>query len=326
MATRVIDFHPSMYYLTYAKHEPALWVEPGVVVRTPTVDAGGRDARGRMVGDEELEQGEDTTLYRGNPLSGPFCVRGAEPGDTLVCRILKIELTRNTAWSSFIPGFGCLTGEGPGKRMSLTPPMAERRFRWKLSGDRKTATLSTPKSRAKRVTIPLHPFIGSIGVAPRFGRVEMALAPGEYGGNMDCVDTRAGTTLYLPVSVRGGYLHLGDIHAAQGDGEICGVALETSARVTLRLDVIKGAAIEWPRMEDRTHIMTVGNARPLGDAFAIAHRELVQWLVADHGFHADDALQVLSQVGRARVGNICDPNYTVVAKFPKKLLPKPKRA
>ena len=322
MPSKTIDYHPDVYYLTYARHEPALWLDPGATVRVPTLDAGCKDARGRDVPDDVLERVDDVELYRGNPLSGPLCVHGAEPGDALMVRIVKIELTRPIAWSSVIPGFGCLTGEGPGKRMSLTPPMEARHFTWRLSGDRKSATLRMPRSKAKRITIPLHPFIGSIGVAPRYGRVEMSLTPGEYGGNMDCIETRPGTTLLLPVSVRGGYLYLGDIHAAQGDGEICGVALETSARVTLKLDVLKGQDLAWPRMADRTDIMTVGNARPLGDAFAIAHREMARWLVSDYGFAWEDALQVLSQVGRARVGNVVDPNYTVVAKFPKRLLPK----
>ena len=166
--------------------------------------------------------------------------------------------------------------------------------------------------------ISLNPFIGSIGVAPRYGRVETALTPGEYGGNMDAVETRAGTTLYLPVWVRGAYLAFGDIHAAQGDGEICGVALETTGEVTLRLDVIRGRPIEWPRLEDDTHLMAIGNARPLWEAVQIAHYEMVEWLSADFGYDRWDALQVLSQVGSMRIGNVVDPNYTAIAKFPKR--------
>jgi len=324
MAPKTIDYHPTTYYFTYARHEPALWVEPGTSVRLPLLDAGRRDASDRVVPDDVLESVEGVDLYRGNPLAGPICVHGAEPGDTLVCHIRRIDLDRATAWSSFGPGFGCLTGEGPGKRLQLTPAMPAHRFTWKISPDRRTATLAMPRSRLKKITIPLHPFIGSIGVAPRYGRVETSVTPGEYGGNMDCVDTCAGVALHLPVFIRGGYLLLGDVHAAQGDGEICGVALETSAVVTLRLEVRKGRPIDWPRIESRNEIMTVGSARPLWDAFAIAHREMVQWLVADHGFHPDDALQALSQLGRARVGNVVDPNYTVVAKFPKRFLPPPR--
>ena len=164
------------------------------------------------------------------------------------------------------------------------------------------------------------PNFGSMGVAPRFGRVETTLAPGEYGGNMDCVETKEGTTVYFPVWVRGAYLGFGDVHAAQGDGEICGSGLETTAEVTLRLTVRKGWTIEWPRLEDGVHIMVAASARPLYDAFAIAHVELNRWLVEGYGFDRYEAFQVLSQAGTARVGNVVDPFYTVVAKFPKACL------
>ena len=138
---------------------------------------------------------------------------------------------------------------------------------------------------------------------------------------MDCIETKQGTTIYLPVFVDGGYLAFGDVHAAQGDGEICGVALETSAEVTLKIDVVKGKSIEWPRFEDEGSIMVAGSARPLMDAFNTAHLEMVKWLTADYGFDKWDALQLLSQVGTCRVGNVVDVNYTVVAKFPKYCLP-----
>jgi acetamidase/formamidase len=178
-----------------------------------------------------------------------------------------------------------------------------------------------PKSRLKRVEIPLHPFIGSIGVAPAFGRIETAETPGDYGGNMDCVETKEHSTLYLPVFVQGAYLGFGDVHAAQGDGEICGVALETSAQVRLHLDIVKGKTIKWPRLEDREWIMVAGSSRSLMEAFKIAHYELLDWLITDYGFDKWEGLQILSQAGKCRVGNVVDPRCTVVAKFPKILLP-----
>jgi acetamidase/formamidase len=182
--------------------------------------------------------------------------------------------------------------------------------------------LDLPLSKLKKVGVPLHPFIGSIGVAPRFGRMETSLTPGEYGGNMDCVETKAEATIYFPVFMQGGYLVLGDIHAAQGDGELCGVALETTAEVKLHVDVLKNEKIEWPRIEDEEWIMTVGSSRPLMEAYKIAHYEMLKWLVSDYDFDKWEALQLLSQIGRCRIGNVVDPNYTVVAKFQKKYLPK----
>ena len=122
--------------------------------------------------------------------------------------------------------------------------------------------------------------------------------------------------------MRGAYLAFGDVHAAQGDGELCGTALEVSAEVTVKIDVVKGWRIGWPRMEDGEYIMVAGSSRPLMEAYKIAHFEMIEWLVSDYGFERWEALQVLTQVGRCRVGNVVDPNYTVVAKFPKRYLPK----
>lgn len=147
----------------------------------------------------------------------------------------------------------------------------------------------------------------------------MSLTPGEYGGNMDCPDVCEGAVLQLPVSVRGGLLVFGDVHAAQGDGELCGVALETSAVLTLKINVIK-KSIGWPRIIDDDWIMVAGSSRPLMEAYKIAHVEMVGLLVAEYGFDKWDALQLLSQVGRVRVANTVDPNYTVVSKFPRRYL------
>ena len=315
-------FEPQVYQYTYGGADAALTVRPGDTVVADTVDAGGWDLNGRKVPKSRMARRDDTELYVSNPLVGPIAVEGAEPGDTLVVEIRRIRLNRPTAWSKVSPGFGCFTGEWPGKSMTLTPKMKAQRFRWKLDLAKKTGALRLRDSRMKSVTIPLDPFLGSIGVAPRWGRVEPALTPGEYGGNMDCLETRQGTTVYFPVFVRGGLLGFGDIHAAQGDGEICGVALETTAEVALRFGLLKGRALDWPRMEDRQWIMAAGSARPLWDACRLAHRELHRWLVDEYGFGPAEALQVLSQAGRTRVGNVVDPNYTVVAKFPKKHLPR----
>ena len=137
---------------------------------------------------------------------------------------------------------------------------------------------------------------------------------------MDCIETKEGTTIYFPVFVKGGYLAFGDVHAVQGDGELCGTALETSAKVTLEIDLMKKKTIEWPRFEDDRFIMVAGSSRPLMEAYKIAHVELIDWLVADYGFERLEALQILTQVGTCRVGNVVDPSYTVVAKFPKEYL------
>jgi len=266
-----------------------------------------------------MKQRSPTTVFNpSNPLVGPFYIENADLGDTLVVKIEQITLNRSMAHSRIPPNFGSFTEEGPGKRLLMNESLKERYYQWRLDLKRNVGILELQESKLKRVEVPLHPFIGAIGVAPRFGRVETALTPGEYGGNMDCVETGEGTILYFPVFVRGGYLAFGDVHAAQGDGEICGVALETTAEVKLRFDVVKGKAIEWCRIENEDWIMVAGSSRPLMEAFKIAHIELLNWLVTDYGFDRWEGFQLLSQVGRCRVGNVVDPHYTIVAKFPKR--------
>jgi acetamidase/formamidase len=312
---------PSVYYYTFGPNKPAVHVKPGDVVVAITVDAGGNDVNGDPLPPEKKQMIPGTSLRESNPLVGPVYVDGAEPGDTLVVEIQEISLNRPTAYSRVGPNFGSLTEEVPGRWFLLNEPLDTTFYHWTIDLDKNMGILDLPKSKLGRAEIPLHPFLGSIGVAPRFGRVEMSLTPGEYGGNMDCVENREGSTMYLPVFARGGYLAFGDVHAAQGDGELCGVALETTAEVRLRIDVIKGKSIDWPRIEDEDWIMTACSSRPLMEAYKLAHYERVKWLSSDHGFEKWEALQMLSQVGRCRVGNVVDPNYTVVAKYPKEHLP-----
>jgi acetamidase/formamidase len=138
---------------------------------------------------------------------------------------------------------------------------------------------------------------------------------------MDCIETTERTTIHFPVFAEGAYLVFGDVHAAQGDGELCGVALETSALIEIKVNIIKNKLIDWPRIINNEWIMTAGSSRPLMEAYKIAHYEMLKWLCSDYGFNKWDALQLLSQVGKSRIGNVVDPNYTVVAKFPKKYLP-----
>lgn len=313
---------PRIYYYTFGPNEPALTVKSGDAVVARTRDAGGFNEKMEPMPEEMKQHLADTALCERNPQVGPVYVEGAEPGDILAVTIQRIKLNRDYAWSRHRSYFGSLTGEVPGKQLLLNEPVPEAKFDWQLDLKKNTGILELKSSRQPRIELPLHPFLGSIGVAPRFGRTETSLMPGEYGGNMDCVETREGTILYLPVWVRGAYLSFGDVHAAQGDGEVCGVALETTAEVTVKLDVRKGKSIDWPRLEDGTHIMTTGSGRSLMDCVRIAQVDLVKWLVDDYGFEKWEAFQVISQAGTMRIGNVVDPAYTVVARFPKKYLPR----
>jgi acetamidase/formamidase len=138
---------------------------------------------------------------------------------------------------------------------------------------------------------------------------------------MDSPEIRAGTTCYFGVNVEGALFSLGDGHYRQGEGETCGVAVEGAMDTVLIVDLIKDRRTPWPRLEDDTHIMSTGSARPLEDAFRIAHGDLVMWLVEECDLDKFDAYQLVTQISKSPVANVCDPNYTFVAKAPKRFLP-----
>jgi acetamidase/formamidase len=300
-------FVPQTGVATYAVRAPVLRVKPGDIVESPTLT---------KAGDYYDKEGG---AWPGEV--GPFYIEGATPDDTLVVRILKVQLNRDTAVSFVRPaGLSALATDG--RLRLLNDPLPTRRFVWQLDRQRNIGTLDLPNSASKRIEIPLHPMVGRVAVAPAGEEAFGGLWPGPFGGNMDAPDIREGATVFLPIYHEGALFYFGDIHAAQGDGEVCGSGLETTAIVTMQFELVKGKKIAWPRIEDADHLMVAGSGRPLIDAFRIAHVELIDWLVADFGFEKMEAYQVLSQVGSARVANVVDPLYTVVAKFPKALLPK----
>jgi len=311
----------TVFHYTFGPHEPTVHAQSGDTIIAETRDAFGLDAELSPLPEAMKQRIDGTTLKESNPVVGPVYVDGAEEGDLLAVHIRQIRITRALAKSKQSEHFASLTGEGLGHLLLYNDPIDTIWYDWDLDLGRGVGTLNLLDSRLGRVDVPLDPFIGSIGVAPRFGRVETTLAPGEYGGNMDCVETRPGTTIYLPVWVRGAYLAFGDVHALQGDGELNGTALEVPAEVTLEVEVLKGRSANWPRMEDDHFIMVAGSARPLMDSVRLAQLELLKWLVSEYGFSKQDAWQLNSAVGTMRIGNVVDPYYTVVAKFPKAYLP-----
>ena len=301
-----IVFEPSQGVPTFAVRDPVLRIKPGAIVQTRTFSKPG-----------------DYYERTGGPWPGevgPFYIEGVTPDDTLVVRILRLRPNRDRAVSAVNPG-GISAVAGDARTRMLNDPLPARRFEWRLDLTRNVGILDIPASASKRIEIPLRPMLGRLAVAPANGEAFGGLWPGNFGGNMDASDAREGTTVYLPVFYEGAYFYFGDGHALQGDGEICGSGLETTMDVTFQFDVIKGRRIRWPRMEDADDIMVAGSIRPLVDAFRIAQVELIEWLIEDYGFDRMDAYQVVSQGGHTRVANVVDPNYTVVAKFPKRLLP-----
>jgi len=302
---KVVTYEPTAGVPTFAVRPPVLRIAPGTTVESRTFSKPG-----------------DYYSDEGGPWPGevgPFFIEGATTGDTLVVRVLKVQPNRDSAVSGVGPFLSAVAGDS--RLKILNTPIPTKRYKWRLDRGRMTGTLDLPNSVSKQVTLPLAPMLGRVAVAPAGEEAFGGLWPGNFGGNMDASDVRAGTTVYLPIFHDGAYFYFGDGHALQGDGEICGSGLETTMDVRLEFDLIKGRTIDWPRLEDADHIMVAGSARPLVDAFRIAQVELIEWLVEDYGFDQMDAYQVVSQAGVTRVANVVDPNFTVVAKFPKKFLP-----
>ncbi|HUA19731.1 MAG TPA: acetamidase/formamidase family protein [Bryobacteraceae bacterium] len=292
----------------YGPSAPIARVPRGGVIETNTVDADGKavEAAGLKVPGF-------------NPLTGPFYVEGAEPGDTLVVHFLSVEVDGDKGYGDIDPTFGgALNGN------HYTPMLGKgveaRSWVYPIDKASNTATFQA-KDSSFSVKIPLlHPFLGCVGVAPADGEVRSSIVPAEFGGNMDASEATAGNTLYLPVNVPGALLFLGDGHAAMGDGEIAGTAIEVSTRVRVQVDVLKGKTIHWPRFENNDYLMAVGIYRPLDDALRIAFSELIQWIHERNGLSESDSYELLSKVAEIHLAEMVDPNYVVIAKINKKFL------
>jgi acetamidase/formamidase len=291
-------------YGPYAK--PVLTVEPGAVVTVETHDA----FEGKIVSETDKPSAILNFPYL-NPQTGPIAVRGARKGDCLAVRILSIAPRgpQPVGTTCLIPEFGGLVGTA--QTAMLNAPLQEK--------VRKVRVDEQGVYWSDRITLPYEPFIGTIGTSPEIEAIS-SLQPDYHGGNMDLPDVAPGAVIYLPVNSDGALLYLGDCHAVQGDGELCGVALEIPATVVLQVDLISDSPIAWPRLENERFIMTIGSARPLEDAARIAYRELVRWVDALTGMGEDEAYMLLTMCGKVRLGNMVDPKYTIGASIDKKYL------
>ena len=295
-------------YVFNPYREPIARVKPNERVTIHTDDA----FESRITKKEDLPSRALATAKFLNPQTGPIYVEGAEPGDSLTVRIESIVPTRDFAVSVLIPYFGGLTSTNFTR--TLQEPLPERVWIWDLvdGGDNLV-------NEELGVKLPWEPFLGTLAVAPDLEAIT-ALAPGPFGGNMDVPDVKPGNTVYLPVWNSGALVYTGDCHARQGQGELCGVAMEITSKETMVFEVIKDKAIEWPRIESDEAIMVVGSARPMEDAARIANTELILWLEQEYGYDRWDAYQLLTQAGGLYVGNMVDTTYSLVASIEKKYL------
>ncbi|HKB12573.1 MAG TPA: acetamidase/formamidase family protein [Vicinamibacterales bacterium] len=300
-------FTPTAYYTTYSfAHPPALRIQPGDRVVTKTIDASGADSNGKTVSPGP------------NPQIGPFYVEGAEPGDALVVIIERLETNRATAYSGSLLAAYTVDPAAIAARVDREA----RRVTWTIDKARGVARLDQADVQPGGFELPLKPMLGCIGTAPARKEAIGSTSPGPFGGNMDYASMGAGVSLMLPVNEPGALLFMGDGHARQGEGEVAGTGLETSLDVEFRVELVKKKAIGWPRIETETHLMALGSARPLLEAFQHATTELQRWLTADYGLTERGAQTLMGQAAEYEIANVVDPNFTVVAKIRKALVPR----
>jgi acetamidase/formamidase len=309
----VVEFRPTpdQFAWTFGGVAPTHRITPGTALKLWTEDAfSGRLQRTTDRPSQVLD------MTQVNPQTGPFHVEGAEPGDTLAIHIVDLTPARDWAASTTIPFFGALTGTD--RTALLQEPLPERTWIYQL--DRAKGTVLY-QAAALSLELPVAPMLGTVGVAPAGREVRTSLVPDTFGGNMDTPEMRAGTTCYLGVNVPGALFSVGDGHYRQGEGESCGTAVEGAMDVTLVVDLIKGGAPAWPRLEHDGDYAVVGSSRPLEDAWRASQVGMITWLGELYGLDRLDAYQLLTQISRSPLANVVDANYSAVTLVEKALLP-----
>ena len=296
------EFSPSVFYRGFsASNKPVLSVAPGDSIHTTTVDAAGADHEGHK------------RVLGGNPQTGPFYIQSAVPGDTLVVHLTRLRLNRDYAVSD-----DAVVGRGLDSSLAVKMQDTGKTVLWHLDLAQGLASLQKPGVHLANYTVPVHPMLGCIAAAPAPARgVPPTGDSGSYGGNIDFNEIVEGATLYLPVSVPGALLYLGDGHAVQGDGELNGNALETSLDVEFAVDVIPGRRTPGPRVESSTHIMAMGLAGSLDEAFRSATSNMAGWLTEDYKLTPAEAAEVLGTSAEYKVSEVADRNAGVVLKISK---------
>jgi amidase len=292
-------FIPTRFYNAIGRADASLHIADGDSVVTTTLDAWGFD--------ENSEQKAE----RPNPMTGPFFIENAEPGDALAVEIRRMTPNRGTGWTFSVLAPNVV-------EPSFVPNLPERqRVEWTIDAKIGTVRLSDPPDHLRDWSMPLAPMIGCFGVAPSSGQAISTATSGPYGGNMDYRGFAPGTTAIFPIFEPGALFYLGDGHACQGDGEIVGTGIETSFEVEFTVRLLKGKTIGWPRGENATDIFTVGNARPLDQALQHATTEMIRWLASDFGLDATAASHLLGQCVRYDIANVFNPAYSVVCRLAK---------
>ena len=296
------EFVPTTFHRQFsASIPPVLHIWPGDTVHTTTVDAGGTDEKGV------------TRVLGGNPETGPFFVETAVPGDVLVVRLTRLRLNRDWAISD-----DALMSRATDADLAVKMKDGGKQVRWKLDRERGVAMPELDGDHLKTFSVPVRPMLGCVAVAPGFAQAAPATGDsGRFGGNMDFNEIVEGATVYLPVGQPGALLYVGDGHAAQGDGELNGNALETSMDVEFTVDVVPQKALATPRVESPTHIMTVGLGGSLEDAMRAATGGIAQWLEQDYALTPSEIAVVLGSSVEYSIVEVADRNAAVAARLRK---------
>ncbi len=299
------EFVPSVFYREFsALNKPVLDVNPGDTIHTTTIDAAGSDKDSRR------------WVLGGNPQTGPFYIQSAMPGDTLAVHLTRVRLNRDYAVSD-----DGIVGRGLNSDLAVKMKDAGKTVMWHLDIANGMASLQKPGAHMAAYTVPVHPMLGCIATAPAPSRAAPNTGDsGSYGGNMDFNEIVEGATIYLPVSVPGALLYLGDGHAAQGDGELNGNALETSLDVEFSVDIIPGRQTPGPRVESATHIMAMGLAGSIDDAFKSATANMAGWIAEDYKLTPAEISELFGTAAEYRISEVADRNAGVVLKISKERL------
>ena len=301
-----IESQGKFHYVYGPYAEPVITVDPGALISVET-----HDAFEGVIKKETDKPSELLNIPYLNPQNGPIYINGAKKGDTVAVYIksMKPRGEQPVGTTCLIPEFGGLVGTTD--TAILNDPLPE--IVKKVVVDEKGVHWS------KNLIIPYQPFIGTIGTSPEIEAIT-SLQPDYYGGNMDVPDVAVGNIIYLPVHKEGAFLYLGDCHAAQGDGELCGVAIEHPTVTEIQVDLIKDWTISNPRVESEKFFMSIGSGRPMEDATRRAYRDLIYWMVQGWGYDKLEAYFLLTQCGKVRLGNMVDPKYSMGASIDKETL------
>ena len=301
---RVRDFAPAVFYRTLSgATPPALRIFPGDTVRTKTVDAAG------------VDENDKPRAISGNPVTGPFYIEGAMPGDTLAVHFNRIQPNRKWAFQ----GRAAIQANVLPPGVVQAPPQ-NWSDRWILDLENGTATPQSPSDKIRNVSIKLEPMLGVVGVAPFWDQVSTPGDLGRWGGNLDYNQMREGATVYFTVYQAGAYLYVGDGHARQGDGEITGQGLEISMDVEFTVDVIKDQYLDQPWLENSEYVMVCGVAGSLDSAMQAATAGLSKWLTQRYKLNAAEIATLLTNSVRYDIAEVVDPHINVVAKIGKDVL------